>query len=40
MEQLTTVPQDATAEQGLIGSALQGKFTDIAASGVREEHFF
>ena len=40
MEQLTTVTQDGTAEQGLIGSALQGKFTDIAASGVSEEHFF
>ena len=35
-----TIPNDRDAELGLIGACLDGKFDDIRAAGVGEDHFF
>ena len=35
-----TIPNDRDAELGLIGACLDGKFDDVRAAGVGEEHFF
>jgi replicative DNA helicase len=36
----TRIPNDRDAEYGLIGACIAGKFDDIRAAGVNEEHFF